>query len=266
MNIYFIYDLPLLVSFVLIVGFFIAFSLLGHKIITPIVSKWWSVKHDNNDLNSFYLSGIGVFYGITLGLIAAGAWENFQEVEEKVTEESVSIAALYRDCYALPSPTSDSLCLHLEHYVRYVIDSAWVKQRQGVVPKGGTAFINKIQLELYGFKPSDVRESNIQQEALRQFNRFIELRRLRLSEVAVGMPGVLWSILLLGAFVNILAAWMYIPETTKQGLVLNTLYAFTIGLMIYAIIILDNPFRGTVSVGPEAFEAIYTSLMDYKIK
>jgi hypothetical protein len=37
--------------------------------------------------------------------------------------------------------------------------------------------------------------------------------------------------------------------------------SFFVGVVIFMIAAMDNPFRGEVSVGPDAFELIYTSLM-----
>lgn len=244
-----------------ITGSIVAFSIIGHIIFTPYFAKWWTVKHDNNDLNSFYLLGIGVFYGITLGLIAVSSWDNFQDVEKRVTEESVALAALYRDCNSLPSPYREELTDVLKWYTRYTIDTAWVKQRQGVVPTAGIKIVNRFQHIIYNFNPSTQRENNIHIEILRQFNRYIELRELRLSTVGVGLPTVLWMLLLFGALVNIVAAWMFVPETKIQGYFLNTMYSLTIGIMIFAIATLDNPFRGDVSVTPDAFEHVYEHVM-----
>ncbi|HSY62752.1 MAG TPA: hypothetical protein VK796_12800, partial [Cytophaga sp.] len=76
MDFFWIYDLPMVLSFLLIVGLITLFSVGGIFIMRPYVSVWWS-GHDNNDQIAFYLSAVGVFYGITLGLLAAGVWQNF---------------------------------------------------------------------------------------------------------------------------------------------------------------------------------------------
>ena len=37
--------------------------------------------------------------------------------------------------------------------------------------------------------------------------------------------------------------------------------ALFLGMVIFLIAVLDNPFRGRVSVGPDAFQEIYDTLM-----
>jgi hypothetical protein len=44
-------------------------------------------------------------------------------------------------------------------------------------------------------------------------------------------------------------------------LVIGGVLSFFVGVVIFLIAAMDHPFRGEVSVGPDAFELIYTSLM-----
>jgi hypothetical protein len=261
MSLYWIYELPTWIAFIIIVLGFTSLSLLGHVFFKPFAKQWWEHKHDNNELNSFFLSGISMFYGITLGLIAVGTWENYQSVDEAATQESASLAALYRDCKSLPEPISDSLTSTLRTYTDYVIEEAWPMQKRGLIPTGGTDYIDAFQQKLYSFEPKTKREEILFQEALKQFNRFVELRRLRLASITSGIPSVLWTVVLLGALINMMGSWLFIPETKKQGIVLNTLFSITIGIMVFSIIMLDNPFMGEVSVSSEAFELVRDQLM-----
>jgi hypothetical protein len=40
-----------------------------------------------------------------------------------------------------------------------------------------------------------------------------------------------------------------------------TLTALLLGSIIWLLVVLDHPFLGSVSIGPEAFEEVFTSLM-----
>jgi len=123
--------------------------------------------------------------------------------------------------------------------------------------------LNQFQKILYSYNPTTEREINIQIETLKQYNRFIEFRILRLSLVQTGLPAVLWVIVFMGAFVNIFAAWIFVPETKAQGFMLNSIYAITIGILVYAIAILDNPLRGEISVDASAFEDVFKHVMSH---
>ena len=54
--------------------------------------------HDGiNDAISGAVQTIGVFYGITVGLIAVGVWNTHSNAQDVVSKEAAAIGALYRD-------------------------------------------------------------------------------------------------------------------------------------------------------------------------
>jgi hypothetical protein len=95
---------------------------------------------------------------------------------------------------------------------------------------------------------------------LRQFNHFVELRRSRLANVTTGIPAVLWWVVVVGAVLNIVLIWLLDMEVHVHVLLSGVLSVF-LGVVIFLIAAMDNPFRGDVSVGPDSFQLVYDSLM-----
>lgn len=61
--------------------------------------------HDGvNDAISGTVQAIGVFYGITVGLIAVGVWNTNSNSDDLVSKDAASIGALYRDVSGYPEP------------------------------------------------------------------------------------------------------------------------------------------------------------------
>src|ERR1051326_7720616 len=66
--------------------------------------------HDGaNDAVSGTVQAIGVFYGITVGLIAVGVWNTNTSASDMVSREASAIGALYRDVSGYPSPLREEL-------------------------------------------------------------------------------------------------------------------------------------------------------------
>src|SRR5262249_4414898 len=66
--------------------------------------------HDGaNDAVSGTVQAIGVFYGITVGLIAVGVWNTNSNASDLVSREAASIGSLYRDVSGYPSPLREEL-------------------------------------------------------------------------------------------------------------------------------------------------------------
>ncbi|MGN6645656.1 MAG: DUF4239 domain-containing protein [Cytophaga sp.] len=260
MDYFWLYDLPLVLSFSIVVGSMTLFSIAGIFILKPFVSKWWE-GHDNNDQIAFYLSAIGVFYGITLGLLAAGVWENFEDAEEKVLMESSAINALYRDVTAFPEPEREILQKKLAYHLEYIINVAWPLHNKGIAKTDGTQILTDFHQTLYSFEPKTKREEIVMAEALRQFNKISELRRLRLSSVKQGMPGIVWAMILVGAAITIAICWLFNIPSLRMHLILNSLIGIAVGSLVYLVLMLDYPFRGVLSVSSEAYQEVLEHLV-----
>lgn len=260
MNFYWIYDLPSWLLASTVMGAFVAFDLIGllsfrKLIVTRLVPL------AQNELVSYYLSAAISLYGITLGLIAVGTWETFSDADKIVSEEAASIAALYRDVSYYPEPHRTQLTSQLKHYNRAVIDVSWPEQKTGKVPEGDTHIISEFQRTLYTFVAKSQNESVIHAEAMRQFNRVVEFRRVRLQGVASGLPAILWFVILFGAAVSIGTTWFFQTDRFRVQLVMSVMLSALLGSLVFLIASLDNPYRGELSVGPDAFELVYRSLM-----
>src|SRR6476661_4428448 len=88
--------------------------------------------HDGiNDAVSGTVQAIGVFYGITVGLIAVGVWNTNSNASDLVSREAAAIGALHRDVSGYPDPIRTELKSRLREYTVFVIDKAWPAQRSG---------------------------------------------------------------------------------------------------------------------------------------
>ena len=257
---YWIYDYPTAYMGALFAFAFLAFTWVGLLFFRPIVRSWIHKERRANDMVGFALSSFSVFYGLLLGLLAVAAYQNFSTISDNVDKEASSLAALYRDLGGYPQPLRGKLQDELREYTSEVIEKSWPLQRKGIVPDHGSDRITAFFNDLLTFNPADKREEIIHAEALRQFNHFVELRRSRLANVTTGIPAVLWWVVVIGAVLNIVLIWLLDMEVHVHVLLSGVLSVF-LGVVIFLIAAMDNPFRGDVSVGPDSFQLVYDSLI-----
>lgn len=238
---------------------FLAATFLGIIVFRPIMRYWIGADHRTNDMVGFALSSFSVLYGLLLGLLAIASFQNFSLASDNVDKEASSLAALYRGLSGYPQPIRGQLKEKLRNYTHELIERAWPLQRHGVVPVSGSDLVTKFFQNLSAFKPSEKKEEIIHAETLEQFNHFVELRRSRLSNVTIGIPVILWWVVAIGAFLNIVLICMLDMEVHLHMLIGGLLLAF-LGVVIFLIAVMDNPFRGK-AVGPDPFQLVYNSLM-----
>src|SRR5262245_38327727 len=77
-----------------------------------------------NDAVSGTVQAIGVFYGITVGLIAVAVWNTNINASELVSREASAIGAVFRDVSGYPSPARDELRAGLREYTVFIIDES----------------------------------------------------------------------------------------------------------------------------------------------
>lgn len=259
MNFYWVYDIPNWLFWFLSVGASIVFGLGGMFAMRRWVRRLHG-GHSHNDIVSVFFSSMSVFYGVAVGLFALGAWQNYTDVDSKLALESAALAELYRDVSHYPEPARSVLQGDLRVYVRNLIDISWPQFRRGIADRANSGTLNAFYDSLAEFEPASETQL-IHAEALQQFNRLIGLRKLRLQSVTVGLPRVMWVLVILGAIATLASTWFFDTRSLTMHFWLTVLLAALLGMMIHLLASMDNPFRGQYSVSPESFQAVYDNLM-----
>jgi hypothetical protein len=256
---YWIYSLPNWLFELLTVGLFVAFSLAG-----LLPTRGWirrmHVQRSHNDIVGFYLAGITVLYGVSLGLLAFGAWTTYTETEAKVAQEAGALSSLYRSVSGLPEPSRSLLQDDLRQYTRQVIDVGWPAQRRGILPTENSATLDKFQIDFELFEPVTEEQRILVADISRQFDALEESRSIRLDSVTSELPPPLWTLILLGALICIVVTWFFHMESLRMHIWMTAFMALLLGLMVFMVASLDNPYRGEVSVSPAPFERVYNQM------
>lgn len=263
MDMYWVYDLPNWLFGCLTVGFFVGFAFFGLIVHRRFVLRIFG-RHPHNDMVSYYLAAVGVFYGITLGLISVGTYTTFSEVDAEVSFEANTLAAIYNDVGSYPEPARTQLQKQLGDYTSIVIDVTWPLQRKGEIGTAGFDKLRDVNQTLSAFEPVTPREQIIHAEVFRQFNQLLELNSQRLQSASSGLPLTMYVVIVVGALLNIMVSWLFIIDNFRLHNALNILMAALLGLLVFLIAAMDNPYRGEYSVGPDVFEFVRDRVINHQ--
>jgi hypothetical protein len=226
--------------------------------------KWIARLHQTtsyNEIVSYYLSTIAIFYGIMLGLIAVSVWESYNGAVTTVALEAGSLAALYRDVSGYPEPTRSALQADLREYTRYEIDVAWAEHRKGIVTEGGMRRLWSFQDHLQRFQPKDLGQQALYFETLRAYDDLIQKRSLFIDSITARLPRPLWDFVFLGAVLSFVVSWFFQLKSFSMHVWMTAFFAAVLGMEIHLLIIMNHPYRGSLGVSPEAFRVVYDMLM-----
>lgn len=239
-------------------------ALLGLVLVRRLVIPRLHYDDGANDAVSGTVQAIGVFYGITVGLIAVGVWNTHSNSADLVSKEAASIGALYRDVSGYPSPIRDELRSRLRDYTVFVIDEAWPAQTkgQGQDVSAGVRLLDDFQVMLYSYQPANESQSALHRETLRTYNVLVEYRRLRIDAVGSGLSMVMWSVIWVGAAISIGVAYFFNIPDIKLHAILVALMGGFLAMVLFMIVINDKPFYGQSSISSDPYRLILKNLMN----
>jgi Protein of unknown function (DUF4239) len=261
MDFYWVYDIPNWLFFLISTAFFIAFAVFGLLTVGNKLEKKLKLTYHNNEAIAAFLGLSGVFYGITLGLIAVGTFDNFNQTYGIVNEEASALAALYTDISILEKPEKEKLMSTLRAYTKNVIEVEWQQQKIGITPNDNKNIFEDFKTIWFNYNPESVKDKIIYGEVLDQYNKLIEKRNLRLNAVTTCLPATIWGVLFLGAFINIVMTWLLVIKNRKLDILINTLVGLLLGTLIFLIASMDNAFRGEYCVSSDAFQLLLDGIM-----
>jgi hypothetical protein len=251
---YWIYDIPNWQLFLLMLAFFAVISLIGFHLTRPLVRRIVDGSGKHNDITNYYFAAVGVLYGLTLGLIAVGTWQNFNDADSKAAKEANSLGALYRDLDGYPTALRSEAENLLRDYVKAVIDKEWPAHRRGQVIDAGDLILEELENKIMAFEPSNETQKIAHTEVIRSLNTVAENRGYRVQSVGTALPGVLWAVVLIGAIINIALTYLFWVENTRLHALLVVAFASSLAMLIFLTAAMDNPYRGEFSVSTDAYQ------------
>ena len=251
-----------LVYGVLVVGGVCLLALAGLELVQRLVPA--DSRRPHNDVAGFIYAALGVIYAVLIALVVIAVWEEYELARETVEREANAAADIFWLADRLPEGRGTHLQELLRSYAQEVVDNEWSLMEQGQAPlmeqvegtPAGWTIIDDIRQNIQNFEPRTAAEEQLYAEGLDQVDTLSDARRMRLVAAEEGVPGVLWSVLVFGGVAAICFTYLFgLQSTWAHRLMVGTLAA-VIGLVLFTIGAIENPFSGGARIGTGAFELI----------
>jgi len=246
----------------LICAVFVGVTWLGIVVVHPILRRLLHGDEPSNETIIFSGANFGLFYAVLLGLLTIETFQYTKDVLGTIDREASNLSTLYTAADGYQDPLRAQLKGELRDYARYVIDKDWPAHRRGVVLEGGQHRIEAIRRTVLSFEPTTKTQDVLQGEMQRYLDAMAVAREQRLAAVSSSIPGLLWYLVLIGAFLTVAFVWMLHMNFVSQFL-LGGITALFLGFMIFLIYSLDRPLQGAISVTPDSFKTVYDQVMKW---
>jgi hypothetical protein len=240
--------------------FFLGITWLGIALIHPHLRHMVHGAEPSNEVIIHSASTFGLSYAVLLGLLTIATFDSIKNLTGTIDRETTNLSTLYRTSDGYPEPLRGELKGLLRDYTRYVIDKDWPAHTRGIVLNGGEHRLQVLRQTVLSFEPTTKTLELLQNEMLRYLDAMTDSRQQRLSAVQERIPGVLWYIVVIGAFITIAFVWMLHMKLISQ-IMLGGITAFGLAMMVFLIYAMDHPLRGAVSISPAEFSSVYDMVM-----
>jgi hypothetical protein len=243
-------SLPTWLLAIVIVGGFLIVTVIAGFLVGKFTSQ--EVRAQHNDLAGFILAVIGVVYAVLLGFVSIGVWQRFDNAEARTYDEAANLTVVYRDAGSFPEV--HRLRAAITAYAQTVIAEEWPKMREGNGSIEARARIEAVDWIVRNLPVDNPRQQNVQAQMLQAMDVNLSDRDERMSIDSRGINEIMWVVLAAGAIITVGFTNLFgFRQTLMQQVMIGSL-SLLIGLVLFLTFSLDYPFRGDVSVGPEAFE------------
>jgi hypothetical protein len=227
-------------------------------------------------LAEFIVTNIAVIYAVLLAFIAVATWESYGKASDLTLDEASLAANLYRDAGSAPEPTRTTARSGIARYLSFVAgDPAHGKPGEWRAMRGevaveqdngrcqpqtrpiacGWGILAGIRRAVASMAPNPAKpgQAVLMQQMLRDLDALYIARSSRLDAARGHIPSLVWAVIIILGFATIGYAMFVDAHGLASHMLMLAGLTAAITLVIALIVELDFPFRGVISVDPQAY-------------
>jgi hypothetical protein len=233
-------------------GLSLAAAITCFLIVDRFVSLEWRRGH--NDLAGFVFAVVGPMYAILLAFVVFVVWGYYQDAKSAGSNVAVSLYAIWGVSNGFDGQEGVEIRQAAIAYAESVIHDDWPALARGKQSPRTTAAIGALRGRIQAFNPVSNRDNDLYQSALSDMHDLTVARASRTLKGAQTVHPVLWVGLIVGAVISSGFSYLFgIRDSLGHALMTGVLTISIVGIL-FIIKTIDGPYRGDVSVRPDAMQ------------
>ena len=242
------------VALTLLCAVTVLISYTGLRIVRNFYTE--DVLRQNHEVGGFIFNAFGIIYAVLVAFVVFATWEEYDNSKKNVEIESIELADIFHNSKALPEPYRQQVIPLLKAYTESVINDEWQRMEQGEAGERSIESFNKLWTFFTTIDRSLIKNEIAYQETLKHLNDAGERRRMRIFDSSNNIPGIIWVVLLFGSVVTVFYTYFFFAKNITHQFVMTSALTVLNTLILYMILILDNPFSGYIKIDPKPFEYV----------
>jgi Na+/melibiose symporter-like transporter len=249
----FLASLPLWLAALLVVVLPTAAAMAG-----PIlIRRRFSLERltTNNEIAGFKFATVGVIYAVLLAFAVIIVWERYSDAESAVIQEAGAAATLYR--LAAPAdPQSVAMRNALDRYLQTAIERDWPQMSHVRASPETTRALNDLYAAALSLAQDGARPPAVLVEMFHQLDQITEARRTRLHLSYGIVPGMLWTVLILGGTLTVSFTFFFGTRNLEAQVLMTGVLALIVFMGLLVIVSINHPFTGPVHIDSEPLQLV----------
>jgi hypothetical protein len=195
---------------------------------------------------------LGVIFAVLLAFVFNNVWSNYNVASQAIDSECGSLHGIAILSDRLPASGRAAILDGLHAYVRTVIDREWRDMRQRNESQTADTRLQSLwqAVETVDMDPAD---SQIRGQLLSLLATAHQSRETRLYQMRQGVPGLIWSLLIIFAFALIGCMLVFAAEASLSKAVLVGVFTSSLTLALLTVRMLDFPFESALQLSSRDF-------------
>jgi hypothetical protein len=199
---------------------------------------------------------LGVTYAVLLGLMVVAVWEQWEAAAQTADGEASSLAEIFWIADRLPESDGRHIQELARSYARVVVDEEWPLMEHEKSSPRAWDLLDELRVSLQDLDPSTPGQQVLYEQSLERMRDLADARRDRLLEAEKGLPAILWVVLITGGIIVMGFTYLFGLQNTAIHLLMVGSLALIIALVLFTIAALNYPFKGDITIDPEAMKHV----------
>jgi hypothetical protein len=211
-------------------------------------------REANNEVAGQVFTVVGGVNVVIAAFVLISLFDAMAGAQDTTYEEADSLVAVQWASESLAEPERSKIQQLTQSYATVVSEQEWPDMQAGrPVDAEGWTLLSKLQTTVERAKTTSERQENSRVEAAAQIWKVYQARQVRLNSSGSGVSAVVWFAILVGSVMSVALMFMFGGPGVYSYAIIVSMLSGAIGLLLFAIYQLQNPFSGGASVGPDAF-------------
>jgi hypothetical protein len=195
---------------------------------------------------------LGVIFAVLLAFVFNNVWSEYNVASQAIDSECANLHGVAILSDRLTSPAGNAILNDLRAYLTTVLDREWPDMQQRNESRVAGASFQALWQTVETVK-SDPADNQVQGQMLNLLATAHRSRETRLFQMTQGVPGLIWTLLIVFAAALIGCMLVFAAEASISKAVLVGVFTSSLTLALLTVRMLDFPFESALQLSSHDF-------------